>query len=84
MRWDYVIAGPDGAPRHVWIDCLDDLDGIAVGTARIISPRSSSAYLGLGRHREGMVGKAQAELIDAADIVAFGARWMEENLAAPA
>ena len=29
VRWDYVLAGADGAPRHVWIDCLDDLDGIA-------------------------------------------------------
>ena len=27
-RWDYVIKS-DGVPTHVWIDCLDDSEGIA-------------------------------------------------------
>src|SRR5262249_30187390 len=26
-RWDYVIERP-GGPRHVWVECLNDLDGI--------------------------------------------------------
>lgn len=82
VRWDYVIAGPDGAPRHAWIDCLDDLDGIVDYQGEDYFARILRAYLALGRHREGVVGKARAELIDAADIVAFGARWKEENLAA--
>lgn len=27
-RWDYVLQGPDG-PRHVYVECLDDNEGIA-------------------------------------------------------
>jgi aminoglycoside N3'-acetyltransferase len=81
VRWDYVIAGPDGAPRHVWIDCLDDLDGIVHRDGEDYFASILYAYLALGRHREGSVGMARSELIDAADIVAFGARWMEDNLA---
>jgi aminoglycoside N3'-acetyltransferase len=84
VRWDYVVAGADGAPRHVWIDCLDDLDGIADWEGDDYFASILKAYLALGRHREGRVGKAHSELIDAADITAFGARWMEANLAAPA
>lgn len=84
VRWDYVVAGADGAPRHVWIDCLDDLGGIADWDGEDYFAVILEAYLRLGRHREGPVGKARSELIDAADIVQFGARWMETNLAAPA
>ncbi len=79
-RWDYVIAGADGAPRHVWIDCLDDLGGIAQWEGEDYFAVILTAYLALGRHREGRVGKAHGELIDSTDLVAFGARWMEENL----
>ena len=80
VRWDYVVAGADGAPRHVWIHCLDDLGGIADWDGEDYFASILNAYLALGRHREGRVGKAQSELIDAADIVRFGARWMEVNL----
>ena len=82
-RWDYMIAGPDGAPVHCWIDCLDDSEGIVHVEGEDYFARILKAYLALGRHGEGPAGKAKAELIDAADIVTFGARWMEENLAAP-
>jgi aminoglycoside 3-N-acetyltransferase len=80
VRWDYVIAGENGMPRHVWVDCLDDLDGIVAYEGGDYFARILGDYLALGRHREGRVGRARAELIDAADIVRFGARWMEENL----
>ncbi|HYD12379.1 MAG TPA: AAC(3) family N-acetyltransferase [Allosphingosinicella sp.] len=83
-RWDYVLAGPDGQGEHVWIDCLDDSRGIAEWEGEDYFALILKAWLALGRHGEGLVGKAQSELIDAADLVAFGARWMEENLAAPA
>lgn len=79
-RWDYVVAGADGAPEHVWIDCLDDLDGIADYEGEDYFAEILAAYLAEGRGRTGLVGGAAAELIDAADIVAFGARWMERNL----
>lgn len=84
VRWDYMIDGPDGAPVHRWIDCLDDSQGIVQVEGEDYFARILKAYLSLGRHSEGRVGKARAELIDAADIVAFGTRWMEDNLAAPA
>lgn len=83
-RWDYVIAGPDGAPRHVWVEGLDDEKGIAHREGEDYFASILSAYLALGRHREGKIGKAAAELINAAEIVRFGTRWMEENLVAPA
>lgn len=84
VRWDYVVAGGDGAPVHAWIDCLDDLGGIADWDGEDYFATILQGYLRLGRHCEGPVGKAGSELIEAADIVRFGARWMETNLAAPA
>lgn len=83
VRWDYVIAGADGRAEHVWIDCLDDLDGIADYAGADYFAVILQAYLAEGRGRTGLVGSAAAELLDAADIVAFGARWMERNLVAP-
>jgi hypothetical protein len=38
------------------------------------------AYLADGRARQGRVGLAASELIEAGDIVSYGARWMEDNL----
>lgn len=84
VRWDYAIAGADGAPEHVWIDCLDDLDGIVAYEGEDYFARILKAYRPLARHREGLIGKAKSELIEAADYVAFGARWMEANLKAKA
>jgi len=81
VRWDYVLAGPDGTPVHRWIHCLDDSDGIAHVEGEDYFARILKACLATGRHDEGMVGKAPSELIDAAGIVDFGVRWMEEHLA---
>jgi len=83
VRWDYVVAGEDGTPRHAWIDCLDDLGGIADWDGEDYFALILEDYLALGRQRKGLVGKAQSELVDAADIVRFGARWMEDNLSSP-
>ncbi len=80
VRWDYVIAGAGGPPEHVWIDCLDDSKGIADWDGEDYFAMILSAYLAAGRGRTGRVGAARAELIEAAEIVAFGARWMEDNL----
>lgn len=84
VLWDYVVAGEHGGTEHVWIDCLDDLGGIVDREGPDYFSEILHSYAALGRHREGQVGEAPSELIDAADIVAFGARWMEQNLAAPA
>jgi aminoglycoside N3'-acetyltransferase len=79
-RWDYLLA-IDGGPRHVRIECLDDSEGIAAWQGEDYFALILKAYLAAGRGRRGRVGGAQAELIDAADIVSFGTSWMEENLA---
>lgn len=78
-RWDYLLATPDG-PRHRWIDCLDDSGGIARWDGEDYFAVMLKTYLAEGKGSVGQVGDAQAELIDAADIVRFGARWMEANL----
>jgi aminoglycoside N3'-acetyltransferase len=78
-RWDYVLEG-EGGPRHAWVECLDDSEGIARWDGEDYFAAILKAYRALGRHREGRVGDADAELIAAADIVAFAARWMERNL----
>lgn len=78
-RWDYLLESDEG-PRHVWIECLDDAEGIADWRGEDYFALILKAYLEIGRARQGKVGRAAAELIDAADIVDFGARWMEKNL----
>ena len=78
-RWDYLLASSEG-PRHVWIECLDDAEGIVDREGEDYFAVILKAYLATGRARTGRVGRADSELIDAADIVAFGAKWMEENL----
>lgn len=79
IRWDYRLAAAQG-PRHVWIECLDDCEGIAAWEGEDYFALILKAYLATGRSARGRVGHAASELIDAADIVRFGARWMEENL----
>jgi aminoglycoside N3'-acetyltransferase len=78
-RWDYVLATPSG-PRHVWVECLDDNEGIADWDGDDYFAAILKAYLAEGRHREGRVGSAHSELLDARDLADFGARWMETNL----
>jgi len=76
-RWDYLIASEDG-PRHVWIDCLDDAEGIADWDDDYFA-LITNAYLAAGKARRGRVGLAASEWLDAADFAAFGAAWMEEH-----
>ncbi|HET9427746.1 MAG TPA: AAC(3) family N-acetyltransferase [Allosphingosinicella sp.] len=78
-RWDYIFQG-EGEAAHVWIECLDDFQGIAEFEGEDYFTVILQAYLELDRHRSGFVGTARSELIDAADIVAFGTRWMERSL----
>lgn len=78
-RWDYVLKGETG-PRHVWIECLDDSDGI-VDWGEDYFALITKAYLATGAAQQGVVGHAPSELIDAAAFAAFGAAWMERNFA---
>ena len=78
-RWDYLLKDENG-PRHVWVECLDDSQGIAAWEGEDYFAVILKAYLATGRASLGLVGQAPSELIDAADLVAFGARWMDDNL----
>jgi aminoglycoside N3'-acetyltransferase len=78
-RWDYLLAGPRG-PRHVWIECLDDSEGIAPWAGEDYFALILISYLELGLHRAGLVGGARSELILASELVEFGTLWMENNL----
>lgn len=80
-RWDYVVHGPAG-PQHVFVQCLDDANGIVAWEGDDYFALILGQYLALGRHRAGRVGQAPSELIDAKDLVRFGATWMEANLRA--
>jgi aminoglycoside N3'-acetyltransferase len=79
-RWDYVVQGADG-PRHVWIECLDDANGIVDWQGEDYFALITKAYLATGAARQGVVGRAPSESIDAAAFTAFGVEWMEKNLA---
>jgi aminoglycoside 3-N-acetyltransferase len=78
-RWDYLLATPKG-PRHQWIECLDDAEGIFDWDGEDYFALILKGYLAEGRHRPGKVGATHGDLIDARDIVEFGARWMEAHL----
>lgn len=73
-RWDYQLA--DG---HRWVECLDDNEGIVDWHGEDYFALILDEYLSRGRGRRGRVGEADSELIEAADLIAFGARWMERN-----
>ena len=76
VRRHYRVVG-EGI---VAIECLDDEFGIVRREGEDYFALILKAYLARGRSRAGRVGAAASELIDAADLVEFGARWMERNL----
>ncbi|MEM7192578.1 MAG: AAC(3) family N-acetyltransferase [Pseudomonadota bacterium] len=79
VRRHYRCAGTDGAVIRA-VECLDDEDGIVLTTGEDYFARVLKDYLTRDTDRRGQVGNAPAELIDAADIAAFGAQWMTKNL----
>ncbi len=89
VRRHYRVRGANG-PETRSVECLDDEHGIVdwppEGSPPVAWPDDDyfavilQAYLGEGRGARGIVGDADAQLIDAADIVAYGARWMSERL----
>lgn len=79
-RWDYVVVA-EGGPRHVWIECLDDSLGIVDWKGEDYFAMITKAYLATGAARQGVVGRAASELMDAAEFAAFGASWMEKHFA---
>jgi len=74
------VPGPAGPEVRV-VTCLDDSTGIVEQTGEDYFALILRAYLGAGRALAiGPVGGATSELLDAADLVAFGAAWMGEHL----
>jgi aminoglycoside N3'-acetyltransferase len=73
------VLGPDGPEIRV-VACLDDETGIADWPGDDYFTEILEAWLAAGKGISGTVGNARSELLDAADFVAFGARWMETHL----
>ena len=82
VRRHRKVLGPEG-PRIVVVECLDDENGIVPDERQPEEDYFAiilREFLATGRARLGRVGGAEAELFDAADIVAMGADWMTANL----
>lgn len=69
-----------GGPEVREVECLDDEWGIVDWVEPDYFSPILAAYLAAGRGSSGTVGNAHSELLDAADLVAFGKDWMEVNL----
>ena len=76
-RYDRV-HGPHG-PEVRTVDCLDDEFGIVDHEGEDYFGLILRDYLAQGRARTGKVGNAVSELLEGADIVPFGVRWMAEH-----
>jgi aminoglycoside N3'-acetyltransferase len=73
------VLGPTG-PEIRTVECLDDSDGIVDWPGDDYFKTILEAYLATGRAREGPVGSARSELLDARDLTAFAVDWMARNL----
>lgn len=78
VRRYYRCQGING-PETRLVECLDDNDGIVDWPGEDYFATILRDYLTTGRATQGTVGSAKAELIDADDLVRFGARWMAER-----
>ena len=65
---------------ELWIESLDDTDGIAEWNHGDYFPRIFLDYVASGAVRAGPVGLCQAELFDATDFVSFAVEWMNRHL----
>lgn len=65
---------------ELWIDSLDDTDGIVDWSDGDYFSQILLDYLNLGRATIGQVGNCTAELFSADDYVRFAVSWMESNL----
>jgi aminoglycoside N3'-acetyltransferase len=82
VRRHRKVLGPDG-PRIVVVECMDDENGIVPDGRQPAEDYFAiilREFLATGRAQSARVGGADAELLDAADIVGFGSEWMTANL----
>ncbi|MBM3544937.1 MAG: AAC(3) family N-acetyltransferase [Alphaproteobacteria bacterium] len=78
VRRHFRCQGRDG-PETRTVECLDDSNGIVDWPGEDYFATILREYVATGRAMRGKVGAAQSELIDADDLVRFGARWMTER-----
>ncbi len=83
VRRHYRVQGKNGSETRA-VECLDDENGIVDWPGEDYFALILKTYLALGRAKAGRVGRASCKLIEARDVVDFGARWMGENLLAGA
>jgi aminoglycoside 3-N-acetyltransferase/aminoglycoside 3-N-acetyltransferase-2 len=86
VRYEMPVRGPDG--RTEWhsaenFDSNGILDCFAVAGKSDATETIARAYVALGRHREGRVGRAHCYLFDGRDIVAFGVDYLERHFGGP-
>ncbi len=81
VRRHRLVAGRE-VPELRVVECLDDSDGIVDHPGEDYFAVILRQYLATGIAREGDVGRAASELIEAAGVVAFAVAWMAEHLAA--
>ena len=79
VRRHYRVNGLDG-PVTRMVESLDDEHGIVDWDGEDYFALILKAYRATGGPATGLVGRAPSELINADDIVAFGATWMTANL----
>jgi aminoglycoside N3'-acetyltransferase len=79
VRRHYRVSGPRD-PETRSVECLDDEHGIVDWQGEDYFAIIVKKYIAEGRAQRGKVGRAVAELIEAKDIIDFGARWMSDNL----
>ncbi|WP_429809102.1 aminoglycoside 3-N-acetyltransferase [Ensifer sp. B1-9] len=82
VTYEMPMAGSDG--EIVWKTAADfDSNGILDCFAIEGEPDAvetiATAYVQLGRHRDGIVGSAPCYLFDARDIVSFGVTYLEQH-----
>ncbi|HEX7095711.1 MAG TPA: AAC(3) family N-acetyltransferase [Acidimicrobiales bacterium] len=77
LRRHRRVLTPDG-PQICTVECLDDETGIVPWDGEDYFAIILREYVATGRASQGMVANAQSELLDAADLVDFGARWMSD------
>lgn len=71
----------DGRVETRTVSCLDDEHGIVAWEGEDYFALAMRAYRETGRVRRGRVGRCEAELLEAPDVLAFAAAWMARYLA---
>lgn len=69
-----------GPTKWQMIEEFDTADPVVDGLAADYFGTIVGAFLAAGRGRRGRIGSADSVLVPAAEIVAFGVRWLEERL----